>query len=185
MAWKYFDSSPPPPPPPSPSSQAISIEGGVGDNNTIVNVNSSFTEEQIDRLSTDFKTSLQGVVNPQTTDLLFNNLLQEIEEKKGTIVDLQELVKNQAQRIKEFESDEDVSNETKLLVKQGRVADAERLIDKALIEHQKRSAQTYYEHGKIKELALKYQDAFASFQEAVKLQPTNAKYLNQAGELAY
>ena len=127
----------------------------------------------------------------QTIDSLFKNLLQQLKDKNEAIVDkdkkivdLQKVAEKQAQQIEELQSDDDISDQTKALIKQARIADAEQLMDKKLSNDQKRSAQTYYEHGQIKELALKYQNAFASFQEAVKLQPTNGKYLNEAGMLA-
>ena len=73
-------------------------------------------------------------------------------------------------------------------IEAGKIDEAEEQIDaivETIKEQQQKLGQHYYQQGKIKELKLKYNEAYEAFKQAVNCHPDNIEYLNNAGRLGY
>ena len=71
-------------------------------------------------------------------------------------------------------------------IEAGKIDEAEEQIDsivETIKEQQQKLGQHYYQQGKIKELKLKYNEAYEAFKQAVNCHPDNIEYLNNAGQL--
>lgn len=65
------------------------------------------------------------------------------------------------------------------LVTAGKIDEAEEMLNQndAIVKQQQvEHAQLFYQKGAIKEIKLKYAEAYKAFKKAVKLQPDNDKY---------
>ena len=199
--WVLFNlllpSMPKPSNPVEPPS-GITIGGDVSGDNAVIAIGSTINQvsvpaEVVKQLARSLATELGTGTNPnlseQTTNRLLDNLLGQVEDQQLTIADLEALVSQQASRIKQILNDDDISAEVKALINEGRIDDAEKLVDqhyeRSVKAEKKALAQTLYERGQIKELQLKYQIALESFEQAAVLQPNNSKYANQAGSTAH
>lgn len=153
------------------------VHTGIGD----VQVYEGLSKEHYEALLSQLDEFSESHASKQR---LLHNLLSQIDLKNSTISDLSEQVEQSKRRIKALLIDESISEEIKILVRDGRLIEAERLVDShheiVLIEEQKLGA-TYYERGSIKELKRKFVDAQKNYEKAALFQPNNPQHLNQAG----
>lgn len=151
---------------------------GSGDLNVVNNYGWS-TEQILDLVSR------LSNIEPQYRKTFIVNFLPQISLDGKTINDLQAEVEKANDRVKELLGDESISAEIKQLVLEGRLKEAEELVDKRYAETdskvETKLAQRAYERGTVKELNLKYSEAKESFVKAAILQPVNSDYQNAAG----
>lgn len=69
-------------------------------------------------------------------------------------------------------------------VEKGDYATAENLLQESAKDSIAATASTFYELAKVKELQLKYREAFGDFELAARIAPSNSKYLHDAGHMA-
>ena len=69
-------------------------------------------------------------------------------------------------------------------VEKGNYDEAESLLKESAKESITETAATFFELGKIKKLQLKYMDSLGYYELAIKIEPGNALYLNDAGFMA-
>lgn len=118
---------------------------------------------------------------------MLNNLLDQLNVKDTTIFELTENIEKAQERIKDLLANESISSEVKRLIKEGRLVEAEQLVDRHYDEQvegeEKTLAAKLYERAAIKDLRLKYLEARANYEKAALLQPENSAYQNQAGAI--
>ncbi len=119
------------------------------------------------------------------SDRELNNFLDQIDQQKFTIQELEEKVKEQKNRIEELLNNPEITEEIKALVRAGDIDGAEALVDahyeeKVKIEKTQLAARLY-ERGEIKALKIKYPETAEMFEQAAALQSDNTLYLNKAG----
>ncbi len=117
--------------------------------------------------------------------LILKNLHQHIKIKDDSIAQLNQQISHNKESIKALLTDTAISKDTKQLIKEDHIEEAENRIDRhyEVILKNKESmvASAYFERGNIKELSLKYQQAKESYTRASLLQPENISYLREAG----
>lgn len=69
-------------------------------------------------------------------------------------------------------------------VEKGDYATAENLLQESAKDSIAETASTFYELAKVKELQLKYREAYEYYELAAKIEPNNSEYLNEAGVMA-
>ncbi len=125
----------------------------------------------------------------ETQKRLLNNLLDQVDTQKLTITDLNQQIDKQKAKIKEILASDSITDKVKELISQGKLEEAETLVDKQYEEKLKKEekllAAKHFERGSVKELRIKYKEAFKAYEKAVSLQPENTEYLNKAGMMAH
>lgn len=152
----------------------------VANGSVEVSYNSTrFTQQQID----------QAVEEQKVSRKLAERLLKNLEEKDIVIADqqakLQVALEQSAQlKARLNAKDDQLSFDVELLLEQGKIEDAEKLLSASLsnrmldIETQKvAAASEAFELGAIKHMLLEYSEAREYFEKAVELDPSNTDYL--------
>ena len=125
----------------------------------------------------------------RTVEPLPKELRLELEDKvkqqKIQISELEALVSELQKRIYELLNSDNVTDEIKSLVDAGKIDEAENRVDEiiaaTITEQQQKLGDCYFQQGKVKEIKLKYKEAYEAFKQAVNCQPENTVYLNYAG----
>ena len=118
--------------------------------------NRKISQENYDRLLSQLETLK---VNKDSQRRLLNNLLDQIDVKDQNIYVLETQLEDYKKRIEELLQNENISEGIKALVQEGRIDEAEELVDRHYEENLKsqeeKLAQSLYERGEIKKLNLK------------------------------
>ncbi|NQY37860.1 MAG: hypothetical protein HRT37_23485, partial [Alteromonadaceae bacterium] len=116
---------------------------------------------------------------------LLITLLDQLDVKNATKFGLTASIEEAKRRISDLLANKLISVEVKVLIKEGKFDEAERLVDRHGIEQvqgeEKDLAAKLYERAAINELKLKYSVASISYEKAALLQPNNSLYQNSAG----
>lgn len=117
-------------------------------------------------------------------------LAAKLEEDKATFEDFQKKLDTQVERFKELEKElstradyDAVAKQAQQLLNEGKIEEAEKLLEDDFEQSEKRLAYKAYELGKVKELALKYAEAAKYLGKAVGLDPNNSTYLLALGNI--
>jgi tetratricopeptide (TPR) repeat protein len=172
----------------SGSNNTSSIINGDQHNKTTIqgdqHINNGVGKEELDQLLKILKGVLENTGGFQERGLqekLLSNLLGSINTQKKSILELEQEVALYAERLKAIDEDQDISVNIKKLIIQGKVDEAEQLVDSYAPKKAKneiRLAAEAYETGRVKELQTKYPQAKSEFSKAAILQPQNSTYLN-------
>jgi tetratricopeptide (TPR) repeat protein len=129
-------------------------------------------------------TVYNNFVDISNVDCLVVNELNNFSKKKVLGMVSKKNDPNVQQAFKRILGNADIESK----IEAGEIDEAEAQIDEIIStvkEQQLKLGQCYFQQGKIKELKLKYKEAYEAFKQAVNCQPDNAEYLNNAGLIGY
>ncbi len=164
-----------------------------GDQSPVINTKGK-VEINYHSLSKEQFNGLLARLNTQSGDKkhnerLLSNLLDQVDTHKLKISDLEQLVEELKAKIEDILADDSITEAVKALVAGGKLEEAEALVDRQYEEELKEAdlllAAKHFERGRIKDLRLKYREAFSAYEKAAHLQPGNADYLHTAGLMAH
>lgn len=119
---------------------------------------------------------------------LIEAIMSEQNTQRLTIIEYNEIIEKQSKIIKELLNSKDISEDVKILIKEGDFSGAETLVDEQFENKgnigNKELALKLYERGYVKYMNLNNLDAFELLEEASSLQPNNPIYANGAGVIA-
>ncbi|WP_284218572.1 tetratricopeptide repeat protein [Agaribacter marinus] len=172
-------------------SQAVQINNensiGVQNNqdgtvNVEINQITGLPDEQYQILLKQFNALKQ---DKEANQKILNALLEQIDVKNLSNIDLQSKVAEYEKRITELLQDNGVNDEIKSLILEGELDKAEQVADSYVTNQEQKLADSYYQQGQIKELKLKYEEAKIAFEKAAFLEDQNSTHLNKAGLINY
>jgi tetratricopeptide (TPR) repeat protein len=176
-----------------PSKEASNIQNNTGNGVGIINTGSGVINIEQKGLSSEQFNTLLAELRGIGKDLEADNrilkiLLDQIDEKDLSIFKLKSIINEQSTKLKSLLANEYISDELKVLIKNGNLIEAEELSDQyyeSVVKNEEtKLAQKLYERAKIKIIRFKYSEAMKSLDKAVLLDPSALYYSRDAGILS-
>ncbi len=139
----------------------------------------------------EIKELKEGLNQLPDSSIQLQELIKEKEIIKNQLLQTEEIKKQLAKDKKDLENQlapqkakDNLKAKALEEIKKGNYTEAEFYLKESAKESINEAASTFYELGKIKNIQLQFSEAFKYYEIAVKINPDNSLYLNEAGILA-